>query len=138
MESRTRPVRQKQVCVLKGYRLAFNKQGDSGDIFANIVAEHNGEVWGVIYLCDEAAMAKLDIWEGVANGHYRREPVTVVTKAGETVPAITYVAQAAYVCAEGRPSDGYLGKILKGAVEHDLPAEYIKSIKELAGRGGEV
>ena len=133
MESRTGPIREIRVCVLKGYRLAFNKQGDSGDIYANIIAEDDGEVWGVIYLCDQAAMAKLDLREGVAGGHYRRENVTVVAKAAETVPAIAYIAQPAYVCAEGRPSDDYLGKILKGAREHGLPEGYITSIEECGG-----
>ena len=137
MESRTGPIRQKRVCVLKGHRLAFNKQGDRGEIYANIIVQDDGEVWGVIYLCDEAAMAKLDICEGVAGGHYRREDVTVVTSATETMPAVAYVAQPDYVCEEGRPSDGYLGKILKGADEHGLPEGYITSIKERAGRGGE-
>lgn len=140
MESRTGPIRQKQVCVLKGYRLAFNKQGDNGDIYANIIIESDRKVWGVIYLCDSAAMAKLDVPEGVAMGHYRRQPVPVVTTSGETVEAVAYVAQPNYVCKEGRPSDGYLGKILKGAEEHGLPDEYIRSIELLAkgkGRGEE-
>jgi gamma-glutamylcyclotransferase (GGCT)/AIG2-like uncharacterized protein YtfP len=89
---RTGRIRKAIRCQLPDYRLAFNKRGSHGDIYANIVHEPGQSVWGVIYLCNAAAMRELDRYEGVAGGHYERLTVEVVTDQGEWVEAVTYVA----------------------------------------------
>jgi len=46
-----------------------------------------GEVWSV----DDAALQRLDDFEGVAHGLYRREPVALLAPfAGQTVHAYLY------------------------------------------------
>jgi gamma-glutamylcyclotransferase len=91
-EKRTGRVRQPVRSRLKGYRFAFNKRGDIGQIYANIVPDDNAEVWGVAYLCNPEAIRSMDRYEGVASGHYERIQVVVEKDMGETAQAITYVA----------------------------------------------
>jgi cation transport regulator ChaC len=129
---RTGSIRQAIRCRLSGFRLAFNKRGKKGQIYANIVPEDSAEVWGVAYLCNPQAFRKMDIPEGVADGHYEHLPVTVALESGEEVEAITYVAGEDFVCEEGKPESWYLDKIVKGAKYHNLPGDYIAQIETLA------
>ncbi len=134
--SRTGTIRAARRCRLTGYRFAFNKRMRSGGgVYANIVPAEAGDapatVWGVAYLCDEAAIAGLDRCEGVSTGHYRHEQVAVVTDEGDVLRALTYVAGERYVGEEGRPEPEYLAKIIGGARQHGLPEDYIAAIEAL-------
>jgi gamma-glutamylcyclotransferase (GGCT)/AIG2-like uncharacterized protein YtfP len=131
-EKRTGSIREALPCRLTGYRLAFNKRGSGGQIYANIVPAAAAEVWGVAYLCNPQAIREMDEYEGVAGGHYEHLPVTVVLKSGEEVDAITYVAGDDFVCEAGNPSHDYLSKILRGARHHALPEAYIAQIEAVA------
>jgi len=131
-EERTGRIRQAMRCRLQGFRFAFNKRGNGGQIYANIVPDDAAEVWGVNYLCDPLAIQEMDGWEGVSSGHYERIPVTVEKESGEKVEAITYVAGEDFVCDPGNPSVEYLGKIISGARHHSLPEEYVGEIESLA------
>jgi gamma-glutamylcyclotransferase len=128
MQKRTGEVREPQVCRLADYRFAFNKKKDDGPIRANIMKEPGAEVWGVIYRCSRAAMARLDTNEGVATGHYHRQPVDVVRRDGTAIRATAYVANDECVCSESQPTDEYLDTILRGARQHGLPLDYIKRL----------
>jgi gamma-glutamylcyclotransferase (GGCT)/AIG2-like uncharacterized protein YtfP len=133
-EQRTARIREARTARLSGYRLAFNKRGSAaGQIYANIMPDTSESVWGAIYRCRPGSIEQLDGYEGVDSGHYSRETMNVVTLDGETVEAFVYVATPAYVCADGRPTDDYLGHILRGAEQHSLPADYIAQIKRVAG-----
>jgi gamma-glutamylcyclotransferase len=129
---RTGLIRSARTACLKGYRLAFNKGGAGGEVYANIVPSPDDVVWGVVYLCDPQAMASLDDDEAVERGDYWRHAVDVETTDGELVKAEVYVAGEDFLIAEGRPRPWYLDLILLGARKHGLPEEYIKSIEELA------
>jgi len=136
-EKRTGPIRQGQqrprIARLPNYRLAFNKRGNGGVVYANVVASPGAEVFGVVYRCNPESMRKMDAKEI----GYERKTVKVTADNGEALEAVTYAAKHESLCPEGRPTKEYLDKILQGASEHDLPGEYIKSIKALAGREGE-
>jgi gamma-glutamylcyclotransferase len=131
-EKRTGRIRQAVRSRLKGYRFAFNKRGDSGQIYANIVPDDTADVWGVVYLCNPVAIRSMDEYEGVASGNYERIHVAVEKDAGETVEALTYVAGKDFTCEPGKPSAEYLGKIISGARHHGLPEEYVRRIEALA------
>lgn len=135
-EGRTGRIRKAHLCRLPGYRLAFNKRSDlDGTARANIIEDKSNDVWGVVYLCDGAAMTKMDEFEGVAGGHYRRHKVQVII-ASERMPidAVTYVAGEEFIFPEGEPSNEYLDWILDGARKQGLPDNYIKQMKMLARR----
>jgi len=135
-EERTGRIRETLLCRLPGYRLVFNKRshGD-GTARANIIEDRAKEVWGVAYLCDEAAMTKMDEYEGVAGGHYRRQEVQVIIASVRMrLDAMTYVAGEEFLCPEGEPSSEYLDQILEGARKQGLPDDYIEQIDLLARR----
>ena len=62
-QQRTGSIRSARKACLKDYRLAFNKGGLGGEVYANIVPSPGDVVWGVVYLCDQEAMAGLDDFE---------------------------------------------------------------------------
>ena len=114
---------------LDGWRLVFNKiaRSPEGAAAGNIVGAPGGVVHGTLNQMPDAGLAVLDIWEGVAGGHYRRRAVPVVrADTGETVEAVTYIALKV---GEGlRPTREYLGHLLAG--KDLLPAEYWEKLKE--------
>jgi len=130
-EFRTGPIREGRKCRLLDHRFAFNKRAAEGLVYANVMPQAGGVVWGVVYRCSPAALNLMDDYEGVRGGHYVRTSVTVVTDASERLDAVTYVAGQDFVCAEGIPDRGYLDRILRGAEGWGLPAEYLRSVKAL-------
>lgn len=113
---------------LDGWRLAFNKiaRSPEGAAAGNIVEAPGEVVHGTLNQMPDAGLAVLDIWEGVAAGHYKRQIVAVVrTDSGETVEAVTYIALKV---GEGlRPTREYLGHLLAG--KDLLPAAYWEKLK---------
>ncbi|MFS8840446.1 gamma-glutamylcyclotransferase family protein [Synechococcus sp. W55.2] len=120
---------------LQGYRLTFNKRGNDGTGKANIVRDPSGVVWGVAYLCSSDRLERMDRYEGIPGGHYRRQQVQLRSDEGEVIEAMTYVAGDSFIDDSLIPSEGYLQGILKGAREHGLPPDYIHQI-EAMGLGG--
>ena len=114
---------------LDGWRLVFNKiaRSPEGAAAGNIVEAPGEVVHGTLNRMPDAGLAVLDIWEGVAGGHYKRRTVPVVrADTGETVEAVTYIALKV---GEGlRPTREYLGHLLAG--KDLLPAAYWEKLKE--------
>jgi hypothetical protein len=114
---------------LDGWRLAFNKiaRSPAGAAAGNIVEAPGEVVHGTLNQMPDAGLAVLDIWEGVAGGHYERRTVPVVrADTGETVEAVTYIALKV---GEGlRPTREYLDHLLAG--KDLLPAVYWEKLKE--------
>jgi gamma-glutamylcyclotransferase len=114
---------------LDGWRLVFNKvaRAPAGAAAGNIVEAPGEVVYGTLNEMPEAGLAVLDIWEGVAGGHYERRTVPVVrADTGETVEAVVYLALK---IGEGlRPTREYLGHLLAG--KDLLPADYWEKLKE--------
>jgi gamma-glutamylcyclotransferase len=108
---------------LDGWRLVFNKiaRSPAGAAAGNIVEAPGETVHGTLNEMPEAGLEVLDIWEGVAGGHYERRTVRVVrADTGEAVDAVVYVALKV---GEGlRPTRDYLGHLLAG--RDLLPADY--------------
>ena len=71
----------------------------------------------------------LDRFEG-APQHYRRIEVMVQDGEGEPIAAQAFIATK--VEKGLRPAPHYLKTILDGAAEHNLPADYVESIKAVA------
>jgi hypothetical protein len=72
---------------LDGWRLVFNKvaRQPAGAAAGNIVEAPGDVVHGTLNEMPQAGLAVLDIWEGVAGGHYDRRTVRVVrADTGET------------------------------------------------------
>jgi gamma-glutamylcyclotransferase len=114
---------------LEGWRLVFNKiaRSPEGAAAGNIVEAPGAVVHGTLNQMPDAGLAVLDIWEGVAGGHYKRQTVPVArADTGATVEAVTYIALK---ISEGlRPTREYLGHLLAG--KDLLPAAYWEKLKE--------
>jgi gamma-glutamylcyclotransferase len=113
---------------LDGWRLVFNKiaRVPEGAAAGNII-EAPGEVMhGTLNQMPEAGLAVLDIWEGVAGGHYERRTVPVVrADTAATVEAVTYIALKV---GEGlKPTREYLSHLLAG--RDLLPDDYWRRLK---------
>jgi gamma-glutamylcyclotransferase (GGCT)/AIG2-like uncharacterized protein YtfP len=122
------------IARLPDYRLAFNAEGfEPQEIYANIVPHEGSSVWGVVYECEPEDLNKLDEYEDVDGGYYRRGRVVVVTAAGERLEADVYLACEGRLSADGQPSKRYSMQIISGAREHGLPSDYIRQIEMLAG-----
>ena len=120
-----------QRAKLEGFRLAFDRysKGRGGGHVADIVAETQAHVWGVLWEVEQRHIEALDGFEGVAKGAYQRIDVEVSTSEWATI-AIAY-----QVCEPGKkgpPSSAYLDLLLEGAEEFDFPAEYQRFLAALA------
>ncbi|MDP1534437.1 MAG: gamma-glutamylcyclotransferase [Rubrivivax sp.] len=115
---------------LDGWELAFNKRSKvpakRGQGAGNILVAPGAHVFGTLNLLPPGGLDELDTHEGVADGHYERRTVPVVrTDSGETIEAITYVAQLE---DNGlKPTREYLGHLLKGG--DLLPGDYLQRLK---------
>jgi gamma-glutamylcyclotransferase len=115
---------------LDGWRLAFNKiaRAPKGAGAGNIVVAPGNVVHGTLNELPSAGLDVLDVWEGVAVGHYERRTLPAVrADTGEAVEAITYVA---LLVGEGlRPTRDYLGHLLAG--RDLLPADYWERLRAI-------
>ena len=132
MRSRAGDILEEKLGRLENYELAFNKKVRGGTAGANIRQAAGKSVEGVLYRINESAFRNLDRAEG-APVHYRRIQVTVKDRDGKPIAAQVFIATK--VEKGLRPAGHYLKTILEGATEHNLPAEYVESIKSSAEAG---
>ena len=110
---------------LENYMLVINKLGRDGSGKANIVCNPGSYVMGVLYEIEEADLSTLDI----AESGYHRDQINVVTSDGIHRTAWVYISQSA---AEGlRPRCWYLSYLVKGAMENNLPEDYIEALRNI-------
>jgi len=113
---------------LNGWRLTFDKiaRAPKGAGAVNIVLAPGDVVHGTLNEMPPAGLDVLDVWEGVAGGHYERRVVLVERgDTGEKVEAVTYVA---LLVGEGlHPTRDYLSHLLAG--RDLLPADYWQKLK---------
>ena len=113
---------------LDGWQLAFDKvaRTSAGAGVGNIVMMSGGTVHGTLNEMPDAGLKVLDVWEGVAGGHYERRTMPVVrADDGKTVDAVTYVALK--TAAGLRPTREYLDHLLAG--RDLLPQQYWEWLK---------
>jgi gamma-glutamylcyclotransferase len=132
MQSRAGEILEERRGRLENYELAFNKKVRGGTAGANVRPAPGKFVEGVLYKIKESAFRNLDRFEG-APVHYRRIQIDVKDSDGKVIAAQAFIATK--VEKGLRPSPHYLKTILDGAAEHNLPAEYVDSIRAAAEAG---
>jgi gamma-glutamylcyclotransferase len=81
----------------------------------------------VLYLITVEQSEHLDRTEGVPSGAYRRIPVNAIVDGGEQIAAFTY--QSNRISLGRKPSPRYIGLVIEGAVQHRLPASYLRYLR---------
>jgi gamma-glutamylcyclotransferase len=128
---RMRPSEQR-VGRLPGYRLRFNLDGipRGRAAPANIQADRESEVWGVLYRITNRELVRLNVTEGVPGPRYQPVQLPVEDADGQAVSAISYVAEGN--SKDGHPSLRYITLLRDGARAHALPEywiTYLDSVK---------
>ena len=81
-------------------------------------------MWGAIWNVSDSDLTRLDRYEGVAGGLYRRESVTVMA---EDLPFDVHLYIENYD-DHGMPRPDYLERIIAGARWFDLPQTWIANL----------
>ena len=117
---------------LPEYQFQYNKLSYMlNQVYANIIPEPNSVVWGVLVGIDELQLEKLDESEGVENGHYRHETVSVVTDQNIEIEAVTYIAEENWIKDGLKPKDKYRNFCIRGGEEFNLPQEYVDRVLKI-------
>lgn len=117
-----------EAALLPGKRLVFNKPSKDGSGKANVVADPNSAVWGVIYSIPDADLDVLDDGEGKG---YRRQSMRVYAVAGNAADAWVYVATTPSSDPNLRPYTWYKQFLVDGAKEHGIPPPYVAALETI-------
>jgi gamma-glutamylcyclotransferase (GGCT)/AIG2-like uncharacterized protein YtfP len=112
---------------LPEHRLVFLQDPiERGPGFGSVVADPGGAVWGVLWDIGEEDLASLDSYEGYPIVYER--PLVTIDVEGESLEALAYVAVQA---AEAPPAPDYLEVVIRGALAHGLPGDYVASLRRV-------
>jgi len=117
---------ERRVGRIEGYRLRFNLEGrpKGRAAPANICADGEREVWGVLYRITRRDLLRLNSTEGVPGRGYKPVVVDALDSDNNRIPAVAYVAAGKEV--DGSPSLRYITLLRDGARFHGLPAPWIE------------
>ena len=114
--------------TLHGHRLGFRKVGRDGSGKCDVeqTDQHHDRVLGVLFRLQQSDISTLDRFEGRGKG-YEQKRVRIITQQGRALDAITYYAT--HIDHALPPYHWYKAHVLTGALEHKLPADYIRMIE---------
>ncbi len=117
---------------LADYALVWDKQSKiDGSAKANIIERAGSEVWGVVYrLSSDDLRKKMDQHEG----GYEHQHVTVLLQDGAALETVTYISHQR--TQDILPTREYWQRVVDGAEEHHLPADYIATLRNVMCRDG--
>lgn len=130
MRRRCPSARVEALATLKGRRLWFPLRSSRwGGGVAGLREDPLGMVEGVVYRISWDDLKRMDRFESVHTGMYRREEVSVHTRENEVLHAWTYVSRV----EDGAPfptTSRYIGTIIRGAEEHGLSQDWIRFLRD--------
>jgi hypothetical protein len=97
----------------------------TADGYASVVPARASTVHGVLWRVTPRDRVMLDVWEGIARGHYRAT-MLAVRHAGVRRPALVYVARTRPV---GRARAGYMELVVAAARGWSLPPGYMSMLQ---------
>jgi len=118
----------------KGWKLCFPRTSSlrKGGV-GSIVPSPCDETWGVVFSVDSQDLLRLDGFEGVNSGAYRRDFIEVFDSNDKPHKVWTYFAipkdnpPKHYV-----PHKDYLDLYIQGADYFQLPKDYVQKLKTIA------
>lgn len=114
---------------LDGYEPGFAETCRKGKGGCWLVRKEGAVTYGVDYAMSDEDMEKMDIASGVPDGLWVHKEVLVTDAKGNPVRTVTYTIPDEP--EPFRPTDTYVGHILKGLSELDLPADYVERYKAI-------
>lgn len=116
------------VAILDRHELCWRKNGrdNSGKCDLAFTDKPEDLVYGVVYQMTAAEQQTLDRIESAGYGYQRRD-VSVITLTGDILEAFTYFALD--IDHRKQPYRWYKEHVLRGALEHEFPADYIEGIR---------
>lgn len=117
---------------LPGYKLVCNKVSKDGSTKANIIKTNiSGElVWGVLFNIDNKEKPLLDKAEGLGLG-YNEDTLTFLDQLSNSYSAQVYIADSKATDNNLLPYDWYKEFIVTGAIQNQLPADYISQLQSI-------
>lgn len=119
---------EKKLMYLPNYKLTFNKKvsmkprvkhiGRGPDPskcgFANVVPQEGERVYGIAYAVHQVQMDSMDIFEGVASGHYVRQTMQCYDSNDKPVSCEVYIAGPGATDDGLLPTEAYMSHLLGG------------------------
>lgn len=117
---------------LPGYKLICNKISKDGSAKANIIKTNKPAelVWGVLFTIDSDEKALLDKAEGLGKG-YNEDTLTFFDEVNNSYAAQVYIADSNVINNNLLPYDWYKEFIVTGAIQNELPADYILQLQSI-------
>ena len=114
--------------ILKNYSINFNKVSNdgSGKCDDKYTSDPDNIVYGVVYDIPSADKPLLERKEGLGYG-YVEKYVSIELMDRKIINAFTYLATSKDPSV--KPYDWYKEHVVRGAMENNLPEEYIKDIE---------
>jgi len=117
--------------ILPEHRLTFSKVSIDRSGKCHVEpAEDDASVLGIVFRIQRSEKAALDTAEGLGAG-YEERTLRVTTDTGE-IEVLAYAASPDRLDSARRPYHWYKALVLAGATEHDLPRDYVDSIRAVA------
>ena len=113
--------------TLPGYRFIINQTG-----YATIVPSGTAWVEGVLWLLKPRHIETLDEYEDHEEGFYDRCYRAVQNGEGKDRMALVYIDHRQTTISP--PNDGYLERVVEGAIEHGLTEGYIDRLRSFGVR----
>jgi cation transport regulator ChaC len=116
---------------IEGYRLRFNLEGrPKGKAApANISADSQAEIWGVLYRITRRDLVRLSASEGIPGWRYRPIDLAAEDGRGNPLRVVTYIADGKE--ADGNPSLRYITLLREGARAHGLPDHWLRFLESV-------
>jgi gamma-glutamylcyclotransferase len=117
---------------VEGYRLTFDKVSSDGSGKCDIEPTGNAAdlVWAVLFRIATAEAADLDDAEGLGHG-YRKGEVQAIAASTKTLATAYF---ATHKDPARLPYDWYNAFVLQGAIQHELPEDYIEQIRSVVSQ----
>jgi gamma-glutamylcyclotransferase (GGCT)/AIG2-like uncharacterized protein YtfP len=120
--------------TLRDHAMVFPRYSTlRGGGVAGVVPTPGAVVEGVLYALSGDALLAMDGFEGTHDGHYSRSVQVVHDTAGNALEAWVYLATP-MPAAPHAPTRHYRDTILRGAEEHQLPADYCGMLRAITTR----